>query len=132
MRWKKQKVAERRLKLLLYLEDTPIVKLKSNDLAKEFKLDYATVNREVLDYLERKKECLYIKMRDRESGSKSGSEAGSESGGAESEVDSIDLLMESYVNLQELVRELVKDMKKKNREMLERITAKLEQKERNF
>ena len=98
---------------------------KLSGLAKEFKLGYATVNREVLDYLERKKECRYIKMRDRESKSESdGSEA-------ESEVDSIDLLMESYVNLQELVRELVKDMKK-NREMLERITAKLEQRERNF
>ena len=99
-------------------------KLKSNVLAKEFKLNYATVNSEVLDYLERKKECLYLKMRDRESESESGSEV-------ESEVDSIDLLMESYVNLQELVRELVKDMKK-NREMLERITANLEQRERNF
>ena len=125
MRWKKQKVAERRLKLLLYLEDMPMTKLKSEKLAKEFKLDYSIVNSEV----ERKKESLY-KMRDRESES-SGSESKSVSSGAESEVDSIDLLMEAYVNVQELVKELVKDMKK-NREMLERITAKLEQRERNF
>ena len=41
----------------------------------------------------------------------------------ESEVDSIDLLMESYVNLLELFRELAKDVKK-NREMLEEIAAK--------
>ena len=50
--------------------------------------------------------------------------------GSESEVDSIDLLMESYVNLLELFKELEKDSKK-NRELLEEISAKLEQIERN-
>ena len=44
---------------------------------------------------------------------------------SESEIDSIDLLMESYVNLLELVKELEKDSKK-NLEMLEKIAAKLE------
>ena len=49
--------------------------------------------------------------------------------GSESEVDSIDLLMESYVNLLELFKELEKDSKK-NRELLEDLSAKLEQIER--
>ena len=48
----------------------------------------------------------------------------------ESEIDSIDLLMESYVNLLELFKELEKDSKK-NRELLEEISAKFEQMERN-
>ena len=48
----------------------------------------------------------------------------------ESEIDSIDLLMESYVNLLELFKELEMDSKK-NRKMLENISAKLEQMERN-
>ena len=43
---------------------------------------------------------------------------------SESEIDSIDLLMESYVNLLELFKELEKDSKK-NLEMLEKIAAKL-------
>ena len=44
---------------------------------------------------------------------------------SESEINSIDLLMESYVNLLELVKELEKDSKK-NLEMLKKIAAKLE------
>ena len=48
----------------------------------------------------------------------------------ESKIDSIDLLMESYVNLLELFKELKKDSKK-NRELLEDLSAKLEQMERN-
>ena len=39
---------------------------------------------------------------------------------SESEINSIDLLMESYVNLLELVKELEKDSKK-NLEMLRRL-----------
>ena len=39
---------------------------------------------------------------------------------SESEIDSIDLLMESFVNLLEMVRELEKDAKKNN-EMLEKL-----------
>ena len=57
-------------------------------------------------------------------------ESGNESG-SESEVDSIDLLMESYVNLLELFRELAKDVRK-NREMLEEIAASFKQIERNL
>ena len=49
---------------------------------------------------------------------------------SESEIDSIDLLMESYVNLLELFKELEKDSKK-TRKLLEEISAKLEQLERN-
>ena len=45
---------------------------------------------------------------------------------SESEIDSIDLLMESYVNLLELFKELEMDSKK-NRELLEDLSAKLEQ-----
>ena len=48
-------------------------------------------------------------------------ESGNESGN-ESEVDSIDLLMESYVNLLELFKELAEDVRK-NREMLEQISS---------
>ena len=44
---------------------------------------------------------------------------------SESEINSIDLLMESCVNLLELVKELEKDSKK-NLEMLKKIAAKLE------
>ena len=54
-------------------------------------------------------------------------ESESESG---SEIDSIELLMESYVNLLELFKKLEKDSKK-NRELLEDLSAKLEQMERN-
>ena len=49
---------------------------------------------------------------------------------SESEIDSIDLLMESYVNLLELFKELEMDSKK-NRKLLEDISAKFEQMERN-
>ena len=45
----------------------------------------------------------------------------SESG---SEIDSMDLLMESFVNLLEMIRELEKDSKKNN-EMLEEVLFKL-------
>ena len=48
----------------------------------------------------------------------------------ESEIDSIDLLMESYVNLLELFKELKKDSEK-NRELLEDLSAKIKQMERN-
>ena len=48
-------------------------------------------------------------------------DSGSESG---SEIDSIDLLMESFVNLLEMIRELEKDAKKNN-EMLEKVLFKL-------
>ena len=41
-----------------------------------------------------------------------------------SEIDSIDLLMESFVNLLEMFRELEKDAKKNN-EMLEKVLLKL-------
>ena len=41
-----------------------------------------------------------------------------------SEIDSIDLLMESFVNLLEMIRELEKDAKKNN-EMLEKVLLKL-------
>ena len=47
--------------------------------------------------------------------------SGSESG---SEIDSMDLLMESFVNLLEMIRELEKDSKKNN-EMLEKVLFKL-------
>ena len=49
---------------------------------------------------------------------------------SESEIDSIDLLMESYVNLLELFKELEMDSKK-NRKLLENLSAKFEQMERN-
>ena len=48
-------------------------------------------------------------------------DSGSESG---SEIDSMDLLMESFVNLLEMIRELEKDSKKNN-EMLEEVLFKL-------
>ena len=48
----------------------------------------------------------------------------------ESEIDSIDLLMESYVNLLELFRKLSKEVKKKG-EMLEEISVGLKQMKRN-
>ena len=51
------------------------------------------------------------------------SESGSEMG---SEVDSIDLLMESFVNLLEMFRELEK-VSKKNSKMLEKVCARLEE-----
>ena len=41
-----------------------------------------------------------------------------------SEIDSMDLLMESFVNLLEMIRELEKDAKKNN-EMLEKVLLKL-------
>ena len=41
-----------------------------------------------------------------------------------SEIDSMDLLMESFVNLLEMFRELEKDAKKNN-EMLEKVLLKL-------
>ena len=41
-----------------------------------------------------------------------------------SEIDSIDLLMESFVNLLEMIRELEKDSKKNN-EMLKEVLFKL-------
>ena len=50
---------------------------------------------------------------------------------SESEIDSIDLLMESYVNLLELFRELSKEVKK-NREMLKEISVGLKQMKRNL
>ena len=50
---------------------------------------------------------------------------------SESEIDSIDLLMESYVNLLELFRELSKEVKI-NREMLEEISVGLKQIKRNL
>ena len=43
---------------------------------------------------------------------------------SESEIDSIDLLMESYVNLLELYRDLAKEVKI-NRDLLEEISADL-------
>ena len=48
-------------------------------------------------------------------------DSGSDTG---SEIDSIDLLMESFVNLLEMFRELEKDSKK-NREMLKEVLFKL-------
>ena len=48
----------------------------------------------------------------------------------ESEIDSIDLLMESYVNLLELFRELSKEVKI-NRDLLEEISVGLKQMQSN-